>query len=303
MSESDPPPPDPHSFRCATVPVAPVVSVTAANHEAEGETLVDIPKIQPVPKPELFVATNDFPHIIFEKGQYYIIQILDDSSMVACTEKKKVYYLDLTGIRQRNTHAYLKLSVGKEIELIKSGPYKTQEVGEFSMRGFSLPSALHQALLVQTIGRNSIINSSIPASYFYGNVGALPEPFMVSRIFTDSVHRYNSYYNSIKLYSLTRPATLSQLKNFTLTPVYKTDINAKPDQQRIKNLIFDFEQLVKSETYNAIIHYQTKKFLQLTPEQKEDLQRILNHSEVAVSNGFQTRYRFTQRIGSPYAPF
>jgi hypothetical protein len=285
------------SNRCAIDTAVPVVPVIAFEDEAEGGRL---PRHQPIT--ELFAATNDYPHIVFEKGQYYIIQVLNESSLIAFTEKKKAYCLDVAGIRNRNTHDYVKLSIGKEIDLLKKGPLKTQDVGEFSMRGFELPSPLHLALLIQLLKRSLTIGNT-PAYYFYASVGSLSEPFLMSRVYPDPVNRQSNYYNSVKIYSLTKPISLTQLKNQQLVPIYKTDVSAKPDQEKIKNLIFDYEHLIKTDGFNAIIHFQSNKYLQLTADQKDDLQRVLSQSEVVAGVGFYQKYRFTQRLGSPYAAY
>ena len=69
------------------------------------ELLDPLSPTQPVvPKTELFVVTNDYPHIVYEKGSYYLLHLLSNSSsLLILTEGNRAHLINLDDIKKRNT--------------------------------------------------------------------------------------------------------------------------------------------------------------------------------------------------------
>ena len=250
-----------------------------------------LPPILPLPKTELFVVTNDFPHIIYEKGSYYLIHPQDDNesysdSLLVLNERNKVYRIDLTEPRVKSQHPYLKLSIHKEIEAIKEGrrPGVTQiNAGRFLLKNFAAPPPLYQAVIKGTGEAARKIRFSSPTNYFFANTATLDKQFLIGRYPTE-------YFQQIRILNFTRPASLAQLKTHTLnTPVYKLDTSLKPDNKRIKNLIHSYEELLELDEFKSVLFYQDQKTLSLSPEEKAELQKIIDTSGKASPDDFPRR--------------
>lgn len=278
-----------HFTRCTTVEAAPRIPlplITAI--ESGSET--DEPAVEIPIKPEVFLLNDDYPHIIQEKGFYYVLHRFENETAILLSEKKKAYYLDLAKTRHRSSSkGYFKVSPLKEIQAIKeTGGLRQMNAGTHMLRGFQCPTPAHLSLLAAT---SSSLDHylPIPQSYFYGNVKALKNPFLIGRV-NDSDPPYET---NLKFYNLVNPIALSQAAEHPnqILPAYKSEVGTKADESRIRHLLHDFESLLENHVFLAVIHYQRQKHLLLTEEQKEEIQSLIDKSEPPPPQTTPT-YRF-----------